>query len=95
MYAIPSTFKSVVVLSILQALQISGLRSLPDMKSLFLKFCAPVPSGQTGDIFTFSTVKDSIDALVILNNRFVLLFLMSKDEGPAASDVVKFCSWGK
>lgn len=53
----------------------SGLISLPDIKSFFSKFSAPVPSGQIGDTIKFSSVEDSIDALVILNNRFVFLFL--------------------
>ena len=53
----------------------SGLRSVSnsELKAIFSKFSAPSPSGQSGKQITFSSVEDSVEALIMLNHRSVAI----------------------
>ena len=53
----------------------SGLRSVSnsELKAIFSKFSAPSPSGQSGKQITFSSIEDSIEALIMLNHRSVAI----------------------
>ena len=53
----------------------SGLRSVSDsdLKVIFSKYSAPPPSGQSGNQMIFSSIEDSIEALIMLNHRSVAI----------------------